>query len=485
MPHDELRETIIRPGAHSGMHAIGSPKVATVGASAGRRRPGTRLAGALFLAVLLALCAGTAGAETPTEVDLASGFTMQVLQFPARHERLLIWIPSKYGIRDGNIPFAQSVQRQGIDYWLVDLHGSYMAPTGRYAYAEFEPGHIKELIDYAVRQGWKDIVLGGESRGATLAMQAARIWQLENPGGKALKGMLFYHPYLIDGSTPIGQTARFLPIARATNLPIYIFQPQLNTKFLHSQALMDQLQSGGAAVYFHFLDGVRGGFHLRDADSLTARESIERDLVGERVRKAFGLLSRLPTPPTAAMEPGMPIAEHTGQVSDDNTLVPIGRGPTPPLSLRDDQGRRIDLGDLDGQVVLVNFWASWCGPCVREIASLTRLNERYRDKPFRILAVNIGESAEHVATFFDDRGITPSFDLLFDRDSEAAKAWRVYAVPSTYLLDKEHRIRYGYRGALKWDKTSVVEIIDDLLSRPRDAARAHTARRQPGERAAE
>ena len=164
-------------------------------------------------------------AKRYTEINLASDFDMQVLQFPAGTERLLIWVPSKYGIRAGNIPFAKAIQTEGIDYWLVDLHESYLVPTGRQAYAQFKPQHIKELIDHAVEQGWQRIVLGGESRGAALAMQAARQWQLENPGETALKGLLFYHPYLIDGYTPIGEQAVFRPIARATNLPVYIFQP--------------------------------------------------------------------------------------------------------------------------------------------------------------------------------------------------------------------------------------------------------------------
>ena len=133
------------------------------------------------------------------------------------------------------------------------------------------------------------------------------------------------------------------------------------------------------------------------------------------------------------------------------------------LRLRDDDDRIVDIQDLDGEVVLVNFWATWCGPCVKEIASLMRLVEHFEGEPFRVLAVNISEDKAHVAGFFDTLDIEPNFQVVYDHDGSAAKRWRVYAVPSTYLLDRQGRVRYGYRGALQWDKESVIETVNGLL----------------------
>ena len=92
----------------------------------------------LQLFVLMAwlmLGSGAIRAEPHSPIRLDSNFDMQVLKFPASGKHLLIWLPSKYGIRAGNRPFAEAVQQQGVDYWLVDLHESYVAPTGRHAYA--------------------------------------------------------------------------------------------------------------------------------------------------------------------------------------------------------------------------------------------------------------------------------------------------------------------------------------------------------------
>ncbi|MDJ0738656.1 MAG: TlpA disulfide reductase family protein [Gammaproteobacteria bacterium] len=424
----------------------------------------------LLTGLLLAMCwPGPAPAAAAETIDLASGFGMHVHRYPAAGRRLLIWLPSKYGIRPGNFPFARSVQDAGIDYWLVDLHESYLAPTGRQAYAEFDPLHVAELVDHAVRQGWEHIVLGGESRGAALALRAARAWQLRNAGGTALKGLLVFHPYLIDGHTAIGDAATFHPIARQSNLPVYIFQPEYNSKYLHSDQLIGQLERGGARVFFHFLDGVRGGFHLRDAELLTAREAEARAALGRRIRAAIGMLGDAPGP--AAPAPAVPPAPATGATERAAVLQRLDDVATPPLRLVGATGAAIDLADYAGDVVLVNFWATWCGPCVKEIASLMRLVEHFDGRRFRVLAVNISEDPATVATFFDDLDITPNFTLAFDADGSAARDWRVYAVPSSYLLDTGQHVRYGFRGALRWDGPDVVDTVERLLDAPLPAGR--------------
>ena len=417
--------------------------------------------------LLSMLCCQSLAAAPLDSLRLASGFDMQVQRFDARGETLLLWLPSKYGIREGHQQFATQVQQQGIDLWLVDLHASYLAPTGRYAFDEFDPTDIEELIGYAVKQGWSSIIVGGESRGAGLAMQAARQWQLRNPRQRVVKGLLFYHPYLIDGLPPLGEVAQFRDIARETNLPMYIFQPQLNTKFLYSRTLLEQLQQGGSTVYFHTLHGVRGGYYLRDSDLLLEAEVEERDRVGQRLRIAIERLIEQPTPPTAA--PGIAAASPATERSTDHdgSLAELAARPAPPLRLTDAQGRLIDLVARRGEVVLVNYWASWCGPCVSEIASIQRLSAHFDGQPFRVVAVNIGETREQIDDFFAMRDMAPDFDLLFDSDSSTARDWHVYAIPSSFLLDRSGMIRYGYRGALKWDNPSVIATIEELIAEPR------------------
>jgi thiol-disulfide isomerase/thioredoxin len=404
-----------------------------------------------------------AGTHERVSVALASGTDLEVLQYPAAGHTLVIWIPSKHGIREGNAPFARTMQAAGIDHWLVDLHTSFVVPTGRHSYAQFDPRDVGELIEHAVRQGWQRIILGGESRGAALAMKAGRLWQIDNPGGKQLKGFVVFHPYLIDGSTRIGETAVFHPIARTTNLPVFIFQPELNPKYLHSRDVIEQLQSGGASVYIMTLKGVRGGYHLRSPASLNPRERQERARIGERIRQAIDLLLDLPLPMLASDEAGEAGAVGPEHEIPGDTLAPVDNLKRPALRLRDFDGHLVDLDGLRDKVVLVNFWASWCGPCVQEIGSLMRLVDHFQGTDFEVLAVNISEQPEAVAAFFRQRDIRPNFDVVYDLDGEAARQWKVYAVPSTYLLDREHAVRFGYRGALSWDQPSVIRTVEGLL----------------------
>lgn len=432
-----------------------------------------RMARGVMLSWLYVLCsaallasaprADVTAATVPTVLHLDSGFDMHVRQYAAEGRTLLLWLPSKYGLREGHAQFAAQVQQQGIDLWLVDLHESYLAPTGGYAFDEFEPEQVAQLLAYAVDHGWRNIVLGGESRGAALALRAARQWQIAHPRQQTLKGLLLYHPYLIEEQPALGEAARFQAIARETNLPAYIFQPQLNTKYLYSEPLLARLQAGGSAVYFHVLQGVRGGYYLRDEDLLLDAEVVERRRLGTRIRNAIERLIAMPTPAFAAADSREPTYAGDGHRVNDGSLAPLPSKPAPALRLSDQHGQMFDLDDNHDEVVLVNFWASWCGPCVREIASIERLVEHFRGRPFRVVAVNIGETREHVGEFFSLRDITPNFDVLYDDDSAAAKDWHVYAIPTSFLLDPRHRLRYGYRGALKWDNPSVIATIEELL----------------------
>jgi thiol-disulfide isomerase/thioredoxin len=138
--------------------------------------------------------------------------------------------------------------------------------------------------------------------------------------------------------------------------------------------------------------------------------------------------------------------------------------PTPPLALADLAGKLQSLGDYRGQVVLVNFWASWCAPCLVEMPSMQRLKEKFAGKPFQILAVNVRESAGTIWKFH--KLIQVDFPLLLDRDGQASEDWQVVVYPSTYLVDTRGRIRYQSTGMRKWDDPEIVMTIEGMLRAP-------------------
>lgn len=134
----------------------------------------------------------------------------------------------------------------------------------------------------------------------------------------------------------------------------------------------------------------------------------------------------------------------------------------PPLSLRDIADKVHTLGDHRGRVVLVNFWASWCAPCIVEMPAMQRLLDAMTGKPFSILAVNVGESPGKVWNFASRLGIR--FPLLLDPDGDTAAGWQVDVYPSSFLIDPQGRIRYAAHGPRDWDAPGIIQTIEELLA---------------------
>jgi peroxiredoxin len=113
--------------------------------------------------------------------------------------------------------------------------------------------------------------------------------------------------------------------------------------------------------------------------------------------------------------------------------------PAPLFVLADPNGITYALEDLRGQVVLLNFWASWCEPCKAEMPELDDLAREYRDAGFRVLAVNVLEDAESIRRFGEELEL--DLPLLVDRRGDVNKAYSVQGLPTSYLIDADGVIR--------------------------------------------
>jgi thiol-disulfide isomerase/thioredoxin len=155
------------------------------------------------------------------------------------------------------------------------------------------------------------------------------------------------------------------------------------------------------------------------------------------------------------------LAWSTASFTAGRELRPWSGGATPPLALRDVHGKEHRLEDYRGKVLVVNFWATWCEPCREEMPSMQRLQDKLAGKPFAILAVDYGEGPPRVKDFLQK--VPVRFPLLLDRDTSAASAWKVKVLPTTLVLDAQHRIRYSVVGDLEWDSPKVEGMIRKLL----------------------
>ena len=146
------------------------------------------------------------------------------------------------------------------------------------------------------------------------------------------------------------------------------------------------------------------------------------------------------------------------------TLKPWSGGATPPLALRDLQGREHKLADYRGKVVVLNFWATWCDPCREEMPAMQRLQDKLAGKPFVILAVDYGEGAPRIKDFL--KKVPVRFTVLLDRDTSAATAWKVKVLPTTLVIDPDQRVRHVAVGDVGWDTPPVEQEILKLLPKP-------------------
>ncbi len=137
----------------------------------------------------------------------------------------------------------------------------------------------------------------------------------------------------------------------------------------------------------------------------------------------------------------------------------------PVVSLPDLQGVTHTLAQYKGQVVLVQFWATYCPPCVKEMPSMNHLQDKLKAAgvPFKILAINMAETKAEVLAFA--KKVKPEFTILLDETGSSIGQWNVFAAPSNFLIGKDGQVHYTLFGGVEWDSAPIIQTITDLSQR--------------------
>ncbi|HHH42965.1 MAG TPA: TlpA family protein disulfide reductase [Gammaproteobacteria bacterium] len=149
-----------------------------------------------------------------------------------------------------------------------------------------------------------------------------------------------------------------------------------------------------------------------------------------------------------------------------HNLTAVKGSPLAPLlRLKNMDDEIVDIKALQGKVIVLNFWATWCPPCRREMSSLEKLHLATAEKDVVVLAVNIGEDEETVFSFMGVIDTAPTFPVLLDPDSLSLEHWKVQGLPTTYIIDKNGKIAYRAVGGREFDHPDIIRKVVSLAQK--------------------
>ena len=135
--------------------------------------------------------------------------------------------------------------------------------------------------------------------------------------------------------------------------------------------------------------------------------------------------------------------------------------PAPTFALEDLSGRTWNLAELRGKVVFVNFWATWCQPCVEELPAMETLQQGMAAASFQMLAILNNDDPRLAANLARKMGLT--FPVLLDPDGKVAKSYGITGVPETFIIDPAGILRHKYLGPRPWDSPEAIELLKRYL----------------------
>ena len=413
----------------------------------------------------LLLFSGTAwSANSAEEITVEIKDTeLSLLRFNAEGKHLIIWISPGFGNHQRSYDVAETISRSGIEVWHIDLAESLFLTQSVNTLRALDGSYVAGLISEAHESTGKSVTLMTRSYAAIPVLRGARLWQMQatkadNDQYNYLTGAILFSPELYSEIPPLGLDPVYDPIASATNIPIMLYQSGRRGNRWQLNKTLEQLQAGGAAVYLKILPGVTGVFYLKD--NAVETSDVLKQLPKE-IERVVHMLERIPTPKTV----NKLIADDKPSLSSlDFTLNPFISDMAPlEINLKTASGESFTREDFTGKVTLVNFWASWCGPCVEEIPALNRLREYMKDRPFELISINYAEKPEQIREFLNM--VKVDFPVLLDEDGSYSAKWNVLVYPATFVIATDGNIVYGVNGAIEWDSEEITGKLEALLDK--------------------
>jgi peroxiredoxin len=137
------------------------------------------------------------------------------------------------------------------------------------------------------------------------------------------------------------------------------------------------------------------------------------------------------------------------------------RAAAPDFTLPARDGGKLRLSELKGQVVMINFWATWCGPCRQEMPLLQQIQAKYEPLGFTLLGINVEPDSAEAQAWLTK--VPVSFPILFDRQNQVAESFGVEGMPSSVFIDRSGNVRYVHRGYKPGDEAKYADMVRSLV----------------------
>jgi thiol-disulfide isomerase/thioredoxin len=137
------------------------------------------------------------------------------------------------------------------------------------------------------------------------------------------------------------------------------------------------------------------------------------------------------------------------------------KGQAPNFTLKSLGGKNLKLSEMTGNVVLINFWASWCGPCREEMPLLNDLHKKYEPLGFTVLGVNVEEDARNARGFL--KNFPVDFPIVLDNKNQVSKKYNVIAMPTTVVVDRDGNMRFLHKGYKPGDEEKYRKMVKKLV----------------------
>ncbi len=402
--------------------------------------------------VCLALAMPILSADEGFSLVDAGDNEINVEVMPAEGTLLSVWFLDHEEDRPAFETMLKAVNQAGIEVWRIDMLADYFLARSNENVRTLSGEGVRAVIEAAHGRSQKQLLLVAYDRMPVPLLRGVRRWQHSGPTDSRLVGAVLFYPNLYGPPPLAGHDPQLDPIVGSTNIPVTIYQPQQGAHRWRLGEVMDAFWNAGSPALVYMAPDIRDWFFMHPPGRDPA-ETPATAAVPDNLKKLAALMGGFPKPmgPTEKKEHELGSAVVQG-------LVPFEPRKAPLLELSSFDGTAADYRE---KVTLVNFWATWCPPCVEEIPSLNRLIKAYEGRDFAVVSVDYRESVETIAEFVVH--VPVNFPVLLDLDGKVSRNWKVFSFPSSFLLDKAGRIRYSVNRAIDWNSLEIYQAVDTLL----------------------